>query len=559
MTTPAASSIPDLPSRYVILSLLTIFSLTILILYWWYIPNYGAGADEASYLLTAKSLATTLNPAHLSPDQAVFVPENMIEARPGVFFAKYSPGYPILCALLYALGNPQLPFLLNPILFLLALVGFFLLARKLLPDLWALAALFFLAFHPVALYFSVAAMSHVSDLAFVTWSMFLALRWFDRPRLSTALLAGFLCGYAVTIRYTEALLALPLIFLAIARLREARRAPSFQIPPKRLALHVLAGALAAIVGMLPLFLYQWAAFGSPFRSGYSLTQESSAFTASFFLSHFPTALYTLVNFPFGLFLVFPVALVAWFFPIPGRRVHLIFFMLWSVPTFLLYSAYYWVNRDIPLLYTRFFLTIFPPLILSALLLLAYLARNLRWLTYSLAALIIALVAFRFQYVIPLQAIQGTAYSDNAAVTLARRNLPPDAVLVAHQFSAYSLVYYTNMTVFYPGYFDRSWVTDRLEADASRRQGITLFNPLRTQRFRDTFANKSQAELDALLRDRLLAYAAQGRYVALLIRTDSDPWYDFLKTSFTFTPIAQDPAQRLAILKLTPTPNATSRP
>ena len=63
-----------------------------------------------------------------SSNPAVFVPENMVEAKPGLFYPIYPIGYPLLCAVAYWLGGAEGPFRVNPVLLLVALVGVFFLA-----------------------------------------------------------------------------------------------------------------------------------------------------------------------------------------------------------------------------------------------------------------------------------------------------------------------------------------------------------------------------------------------------------------------------------------------
>ncbi len=65
--------------------------------------------------------------------------------------------------------------------------------------------------------------SHAACTAFVVWGFFLLLRWWQTGRLWRGLLGGFLIGYAATIRYSEALLVLPLAVTCLTRLFYTRR------------------------------------------------------------------------------------------------------------------------------------------------------------------------------------------------------------------------------------------------------------------------------------------------------------------------------------------------
>ena len=114
-----------------------------------YAPAYFYGIDEGGYLVPAKGLALHGNPAKHTLDSPVeFVGENMVEARPGVFYGKYPIGYPLLCAVAHRLGGPAAPFLVNPAMALLGVVGIYLLGQALIGRLAGFLAAFLLGLHP---------------------------------------------------------------------------------------------------------------------------------------------------------------------------------------------------------------------------------------------------------------------------------------------------------------------------------------------------------------------------------------------------------------------------
>jgi hypothetical protein len=64
--------------------------------------------------------------------------------------------------------------------------------------------------------------SHAPALAFVVWGMFMLLRWWQTGSIWRGILAGFLLGYAVTIRYSEGLLLLPMLVAVLSALNYRR-------------------------------------------------------------------------------------------------------------------------------------------------------------------------------------------------------------------------------------------------------------------------------------------------------------------------------------------------
>ncbi len=539
-----------LPRRYVWLGAVIILLLAGYVLWSWYFPNYGAGVDEASYLLGARGIARQMDPVYVDPDPELFVPENMIESRPGEFYPTYPIGYPLLAAIGYKFGGPEGAFVVNPVMTLVALVGAFFLARLFLDDLFALVVMLLMGTHPSVLHYGVAAMSHASDLACATWCFYFAWAWYRKPAAYKLALAGALAGYAVSIRYSDALLALPLIYVVVLRFLEARKEGG-RVGMRRVAAHAGLGAAMGVVALLPLLWYQAYAFGSPWTTGYSLTGQSRAFSWGNFDSHFPFAIKTLCSIPTGLFVFFPAGIAALFFKRWVPRKAAVFLALASVPTLFLYGAYYWVNREEPLMYVRFFLTMFPVVLIAALLPADVLTRGLAVVRYGIVALLVILASVILANVPDENRVERSAYSDMAATILVQKNLPRDAVIVGNGYMCFSLVYYTDMTVIYPVYFSEAWVHDRL-ASAEGGAGATIdFNPLRMRRFADAFKGQNQRELYESLRVKLVGYAKAGRTVALVTGKNDPQWFNYLSESFVPQIVAKDEENDLVLVRLVP--------
>ena len=62
----------------------------------------------------------------------------------------------------------------------------------------------------VLLSFAEQPLSHGPALCMVTWGMYFLLRWWQTESIWRGTLAGLCLGYAVSIRYTEGLLLIPL-------------------------------------------------------------------------------------------------------------------------------------------------------------------------------------------------------------------------------------------------------------------------------------------------------------------------------------------------------------
>jgi hypothetical protein len=537
----------SLPRRHLVLALLLILALASAVLYFWYEPNFGAGADEASYLLAAKSLALHGTPAYHNPDPLLFVPKNMVEPRPGVYYPIYPIGYPLLAAAGYLLGGPQAAFLVNPVITLLALLGAFFFLRLFVSDLFAAAGTLLLALHSAILRFGVAAMSHIPDLACATWGLYFSVLWYRKPALWKIFLAGTLFGYALSIRYTEALLLLPLLWLMAWWVWEL---PTGAPRLRRILPHAAAAALGYLLGVAPTLWYHTIAFGSPFRTGYGLRNESSSFSLHFFLDHIGFTLKMLCTLPNGLLLL-PVAVIALFLRkwVTWRDAG--FLALAFIPTILLYSAYYWMNSTEPLLYARFFLPTFPAILVAALIPLDHATRRWRPLHFGLLFLLVLYASINLGHAPAQTRFNGVLLFHEAATDMVRAQLPPHAVIVAADDTAYSLTYYTDMSVIYPRYFMEPWINSQIEPPPPGSALPTNFNALRESEFRAAVGNRSQSELYNLLADKLLTSARDGRTVGLLGADMDNKWYSYLAEKFRFTMLARNDDAGLTLWRLEP--------
>ena len=93
----------------------------------------------------------------------------------------------------------------------------FFLARPIVGSFHAVLAMIVLAMGPTTLRLAVDPDSHLPALCCVVWGMFFLMAWWKTGRWWVGAASGLLLGYAVTIRYTEALLMFPLYFLDVVK------------------------------------------------------------------------------------------------------------------------------------------------------------------------------------------------------------------------------------------------------------------------------------------------------------------------------------------------------
>jgi 4-amino-4-deoxy-L-arabinose transferase-like glycosyltransferase len=521
-----------------------------------FIPAYFGGIDESCYMLQAKTLARTGQPVFHTKGPLLFVPENMVERSPDAFVAKYPGGYPLLAAVGYCLAGPPGAFYVNPLMAVAALLGSYFLARQWLGVPLALAGGVTLALHPMMLWHANGALSHMSETAFCVWGILLAVRWSNGSGWWTAMLAGLLLGYACSIRYTAALTILPVAVLVAQRFVRARPEDRRHIVPG-----IVAFAAAALVALVPLFIYQAAAFGSPFSTGYALTNESRAFSLHWFLAHAWTAIVTLNTPGYGLVVLFPLA-IAWLgYALVRDRRRGLFLTAWIVPPLLLYMAYHWVpGVTHSANYLRFFFQLFPPLLVASLLLIERVTRGSAIAKKAAAILlcILALACFvaspgRTEFELSLAPAR---YAQEAAV-LVNKNVPRGATVVGDATMCYFLLFATDDDIYNPDYFYDRWI-QRHESDL-QPGGIHVFNPLRAQRFFAALGSRRQPDLDARFAGILTQAAVTPKGAYLLTNAQSVTyWRQRLGPWMNLVPVQTSPYDQV-LLKLLPRPAAKSAP
>jgi hypothetical protein len=467
--------------------------------------------DPDGYLWVAKGMADGRPLAVAQTDPFLYPTHVWVENKRGEVSAKFAPGYPALLAFAYRWFGDEGMFYVSPFMGALALVGAFLLFRLWLSPFASTLAVVTLAANKSYLFYTGYLLTHATDLCFVTWGMYFLWKWRRRPDPAWGAAAGLCLGYAAAVRHTSALLALVGVVAVVACVvRDRKEGRS----------HARAIAALVLAGMFfPLLLcaYNDMVYGGPFTSGYALSDEQYAFSFRYFLHNCPYLIQGLNNdvvpllFPLGLLGMMLVG------PWPDRLMRL----LWLVPAFVVYAAYYWFSPNMA--YYRFLIVAMPVLVGGGYLLIESLNVRRAARVVAMGVLCAAGVAAALPGI--GSALDGDLYGNNnrqvaAGARVIASNLSDDAVL----FTDWPFVDYVgtrkhwtlyNQSAFSKGYgrqFRSHGREEHRGVERSPRQQRS-----RIERFRRFYDLMTDDDLRQM--KRVIAFSAlkQGRQVAFLVR------------------------------------------
>lgn len=306
------------------------------------------GADAPGYFVPGRMLATE-GTTVLRPDSpAQFIGRHWLDAGDGRFVGRYPPGFPFLISLLYRAGGPTAALIINPCLATIAVLLFYLLARRWVSPWLAVAGSAVVAALAPVSEQALLGFSHMATMTALLGSIYFFDRWRERPSAANAMAAGFLMGIIPTIRYPEAIFTMVLGVAAILSARSPEH--------RRGLLFLIAGGALPVTGM---FIYQNHLFGSPLATGYGLTMEQTAFAFHYFVSHFIGYLGTLARNAGPAVLLGSVGMVVMIVR-SATRARGILLVALAGPITLAYMAFFWPFADV-----RFLLPTLPLYVLAA--------------------------------------------------------------------------------------------------------------------------------------------------------------------------------------------------
>ena len=266
--------------------LMVLLALALLAGFWtltrqFWVPAHGGG-DQNGYLVGGRKIVEGWSPGFAPADDQAFVGRMWVEGKGERVFPKYPCGFPLIVAGVlkgaHASGHSAegtvWAYWVSPAMMTAALFGVFFLGRAVAGSFGGVLAMLVVGTSPVTLALANNPNSHAAALCFGTWGMYALVRWWQRGTVWRAALAGLLLGYAATIRYTEGLLAAPLVLVALFHVRWTRAKSLMQ---------ALALFGAWLIPVAALLAFNYAVMGT--YTGYGVSGESR-FGEAFKWEHF---------------------------------------------------------------------------------------------------------------------------------------------------------------------------------------------------------------------------------------------------------------------------------
>jgi 4-amino-4-deoxy-L-arabinose transferase-like glycosyltransferase len=201
---------------------LGVAALFAVVVFRFYAPA-DAGVDQNAYLTAGRLIAQKHTTRYVLPNPYAYTGGMFVRMPNGDYFPKYPFGLPLLYACFFwILGpdkGPVWAFVVSPASATLAVLGTFFLARSVAGSFAAVMAATVLGTSQVMLSLADNPNSHAACTACIVWGMFLLVRWWQTGSVWQGIGAGFLIGYAFTIRYTEGLLVIPVAIACLSRIR----------------------------------------------------------------------------------------------------------------------------------------------------------------------------------------------------------------------------------------------------------------------------------------------------------------------------------------------------
>lgn len=287
--------------------------------------------DANGYWAQASLLVHTGKTWFVPQSDAQYVGMHWLVTNDGNYISRYPPGFPAGIALVMKLFGWRASLLINPVLSVIALLGVFAVTKRLASAGWGLAAVALVAINSTFAVHAVTDISHMPVACFMIWTVYALLRWSNNLHWAWLALAGVLMGGVAVTRYADVVMALgPAVFV----LMHMRDMPKYWIS---LAAAVAGGGVV----VAPMMIRNQQLLGGFWKTGYTLTNESTGFSWQNFLDHALPYLRTLQGGGLGmLFALGLVGIVGMIFTRRERATGLLM-LLSAMPLLLLYMAYYW--------------------------------------------------------------------------------------------------------------------------------------------------------------------------------------------------------------------------
>ncbi len=399
------------------------------------ISHPDANGYWAQGTLIAETGRATFRPE--SPTQ--YIGMHWLVTDSGLYVSRYSPGLPLVIALITRLFGPEASVLLNPILAVLTLLGVFLLMRFIAGPGWGILAAASLGINPIFNSHALSSISHMSVAALLVWGVYLLVCWAKHGRLIEAFGAGLLLGCIPAVRYPEALFGLGVAVFLLWHWRVRQR----------IWLHGLVAVAGALLPTIPLMIRNQLTFGAFWRTAYALTHEQTGFGWDYFQQHWFQYVQSLLSEGMGALLPLALLGIALMITLPPReqeknpdapqaglvRPFGVLMALLTAPTILLYMAYYWDGMGGTGEGLRFLLPLFPLFAVTAIWTLRLLTERMGRAPRLTAVSVILFVYALWAVPTSLQNCRMLAYQQQIlarTTTALRANVPAGSVIMSSQ-------------------------------------------------------------------------------------------------------------------------------
>jgi hypothetical protein len=182
------------------------------------------GVDQNGYQVGGKLFAKTFSTGFSPPNPFSYVGWMWVQSPNGWVYPKYPLGLPVLDAICIWLAKDLhqgvvWSYMVSPVCTVLASAAMFLMLRMVASGFAAVLGMLLMVCNPVALVLANNSNSHAAAMAFTCWGILFLLWWMRYGGWWRGLIAGLLLGCAVTIRYTEGLLVLPIAAAMLTSIR----------------------------------------------------------------------------------------------------------------------------------------------------------------------------------------------------------------------------------------------------------------------------------------------------------------------------------------------------
>ena len=241
----------------------------------------------------------------------------------------------------------------------------------------------------------------------------------------------------------------------------------------------------------------------------------------------------------GLFLIFPIGLMGLAYLTIHDLKRALFLGLWALPGLFLYASYYWADEGPGKWYIRFFLSIFPPFLLSALAFLdASVPSRRGWWKLAVGCFVLLVAGINLSETIrKLEQQSVELRSVRFLMETASRVWPSNAVIFSENRILNFVEYMGDFRLYSYDLFSRTSIRKRTQflEDANPHP----FQRERAETLRRLLGNQNSAQLVEIQCKRISQWISEGQTVAMICRKEHLPkWRERFENSFRIIPLTE---------------------